>query len=631
MKVTINPIGIQERVDLLNEEAWRERNTNTQRALELAQEACGIAEKANSLNPVLKSSLAQSIRIVALCNQLLSNYKDSLTHCLRALDIFGELNDEKGIASVFSCMGTDYFLLGAYDESLIHHFKALKLREKLNSEEEQSSSLLNIANVYASNNDYERAENYYLKSEEIAKGLKDKALWAKVLNGIGGLYMSRSDNEKAIECFIRSATLKTDTGELRSAASTLHNMGTCYIELKDFVNAQECLKESMRIAVQFGDRTTEGVCLQTFGRLFLVQDRLPEAIDQLNRALYTFEDLNGKKDITECNRLLAEAYKKLGDYKTAYQHLDKHYRFKEQLAKLESAKQIENITLADEIKTMQVEAKLEKIKNQQLQQANTIIAEKNSNILDSIEYAKYIQESLLSTEEDLKESFPASFVFFKPKDIVSGDFYFHYRMGSIVLFAVVDCTGHGVPGAFMSLAGNNMIEHIIKVKKIYEPSLVLNELNNVVSRQFKNEDERITLKSGMDIGFCLIDLDALTLRFAGTHNSVYLLRSGGLIELRAERIALGNKSDQEFVEQSYALEKNDVIYLFTDGFADQKGGEHRRKYYYPPFKELLTRLSATSMDGQKTGLEAELKAWMKEGEANEEHQIDDVTVIGLKV
>ncbi len=563
---------------------------------------------------------------MAVCNQLLSNYDISLKYCFEALPVFEMLQEEKGMAAVYSCIGTDYFLLSDYENALLYHLKALKLREQIKSDADQSSSLFSIASVYASIKEYDKALNYYIKSENLARELSDKTIWAKVLNGIGGIHLMQSDNEKAIECYIQSVHLKKEIGDIRSTASTLHNMGDCYIELKDFANAQECLMESIKIAVEFGDRNTEGVCLQTIGRLFLVQGLLPEAIDQLKRALFIFIDLKAKKEQASCHKLLSDAYEFQEDYKMALHHLNKHFQFKEEVSGLESAKKIENMTLLRQIEAMKNESEIERLKNVELKTAYQQIEDKNRNILDSIEYAKYIQETLLPREEDVKQSFPSSFVFFKPKDIVSGDFYAHYRIGGRVLLAVVDCTGHGVPGAFMSLAGHNMIEHIIKVKGIYEPSLVLKELNNAVAEMFRKEDERVSLKNGMDIAFCSIDLATLQMHYSGAHNSMYMVRSGELIEFKADRVAMGSQPDQEFKQQVFPLQKNDNLYLFSDGYADQKGGERRKKYYYPPFKELLIKLSPLAMPEQMIQLDSTLSEWMKN-----ETQTDDVTVVGLRI
>lgn len=616
-----NKASTQQRIDTLNDESWAIRSLNTERALELAQEACEIAYKIN-----YTAGIAHSMRNLAVCNQLLSNYDVSLKYCFEALPYFETLGEKRGIAAIYSCIGTDSFLMSDYENSLRYHFQALKLREEIQKRSDCSSSLLNIANVYSAIKDFDNALKYYMQSEKIARDLDDKSIWSRVLNGIGGIYMISGDYEKAIECYIQSLAVKNNIGDKRGTASTLHNISDCYIELNDFENGQKCLIESMNTAVEFGDRSTEAACMQTLGRLFLVIGKLHEAIDQVKRALLIYADLKTKKDLSYCHKLLADAYQHLGDHKTALIHTNKYYQLKEEASSLESAKKIENMVLLSQIDSMKKESEIERLKNVELKTAYKQLDDSRQNILDSIEYAKYIQQTLLSHEDDIKQSFPDSFVFFKPKDIVSGDFYWHHRVGNKALFAVADCTGHGVPGAFMTLAGNNMIEHIVKVKQVYEPASVLLELNNAIAHTFKNEDERVSLKNGMDIAFCSFDPDTLQLRYAGAHNSIYIVRNGELTEIDADRIAMGNMLNESFKQHSIQLEKNDIIYLFSDGYADQKGGEQRRKFYYPPFKLLLLEICTLPMNEQREALYFTIKEWMKN-----EKQIDDMTVVGIRV
>ncbi len=609
------------RVDLLIEKAWTIRLSDTQRALELSQEAYGLLVNSDDTK-----GLASGLRNLAICNQILLDFENSLLFCYQALPLYESLKDEKGVALIYSFIGTNFFQLSDYENALMYHLKALKIREQLKSDVDHSSSLLSIANVYATIKEYEKALGYYLESEKLAIGLSDKTVWAKVLNGIGGMHMACGDYEKAIDCFIQSVNIKKELGDIRSTASTLRNMGDCSIELRDFENAQQCLMESKKIAVEFGDRSIEAACLQTFGKLFLVKKMLPEAIDQARRSLGIFTELKSIKEQSNCHKLLADAWFLKGGFELAYTHLNSYFLLKEEVTHLESAKKIENLILVRQIETMKNESEIERLKKVELKTAYRQIEEKNNNILDSIEYAKYIQETLLPNEESIKLSFKESFVFFLPKDIVSGDFYLHYRIGDKVLLAVVDCTGHGVPGAFMSLAGNNILEHIIKTQKVYEPKFVLKELNNAIVEKFKKGDELSSAKNGMDIAFCSIDTTTLQMEYAGAHNPVYLVHSGELTEMKSDRIIIGINGDQEFSQQKIQLQKGDMVYLFSDGFADQKGGGKGLKFYYPPFKQLLMDISAYAVAEQKSQLGLRLAEWK-----GSEGQTDDVTVIGLRL
>jgi len=608
-------------IDFLNEEAWSKRESSSQQAMDLANEAF---QKSTEIN--YNRGKAFSLLNLAVCNRYLSNYYDSLNYCLEAKPLFELLKEKNGLASVYSCIGTDYFEFGDYENSLHFHLHALKLRQELKNAADQSSSLFNIAGVYASIKDYDNALDYYSRSEKIARELSDKTNWTKILNGIGGLHMMRSDFEKAIECYIQSVNIKKEIGKIRSTASTLHNMGDCYIDMKEFDQARECLKDSMKIAVDYGDRKIEGTCMQTFGRLLLFKNQYPEAIDRLTRSLLIFEDLEAVKEQADCHHYLAETYKRIKKFEKALDHLDKHYSLKEKVSIQEWAKKIEKMNLLHQMEDMRRESEIEHLKNVELKTANQQIEDKNRNILDSIDYAKFIQETLLPRKETIQQSFIDSFVFVKPKDIVSGDFYLHYRIDNLVLLAVVDCTGHGVPGAFMSLAANNMIDNIIEVQKIHTPAQILMELNNAIALKFNKNQESMSLKSGMDIALCSIDLKNLEINFAGAHNSIYVIRENNLQEFKADKIYLGDKPDQSISQHKSQLQKNDCVYLFSDGFADQKGGDKGTKFYYPPFKQLLVEISKMKMQDQYDTLQSKLDNWK-----GTRPQIDDITVIGLRI
>ena len=255
---------------------------------------------------------------------------------------------------------------------------------------------------------------------------------------------------------------------------------------------------------------------------------------------------------------------------------------------------------------------------------------KNRNITDSINYAKRIQVALLPSEKLFSKIFPESFIFYKPKDIVSGDFYWVTEKNNKVFFAVVDCTGHGVPGAFMSIIGLELLRNIINVQGIERPSDILNQLNidfaNIFSLGLDNE---LALRDGMDIGFCVIHKDSGFLEFAGAFTSMYLVRDNSISEIKGDRFSVGLVREEEgngvFQNQELSLDKNDVIYLFSDGYADQFGGIDGRKYKYRRFRHLLLNLHLLPMEEQKQQIYDSMKTWRGNHE-----QVDDMLIIGVR-
>jgi serine phosphatase RsbU (regulator of sigma subunit)/HAMP domain-containing protein len=255
------------------------------------------------------------------------------------------------------------------------------------------------------------------------------------------------------------------------------------------------------------------------------------------------------------------------------------------------------------------------------------VTELYKDLTDSINYAKRLQNTILPTIEQVREIFPDSFVFYRPKDIVSGDFYWFRKIGSKKMFAAIDCTGHGVPGAFMSLVGYNSLNQVTKV--FTRPASILNNLNKLASESMRKEEEGHTeIRDGMDLSFCSIDSESLELEFAGAYNPVYLIRNGELTQIDADKFAIGSFSfgEKEYQNKRYQLEPGDCIYVFSDGYADQFGGPQGRKFMKTRFKEMLKTHSALSMEDQGKKLQETFEDWQ-----GTLAQIDDVLVIGVRV
>jgi len=253
---------------------------------------------------------------------------------------------------------------------------------------------------------------------------------------------------------------------------------------------------------------------------------------------------------------------------------------------------------------------------------------KNKNITDSINYAKKIQEALLPPYSYFSKMLPESFVFHRPKDIVSGDFYWVNEKQDKVFVTAVDCTGHGVPGAFMSLIGFEILDKIINDQGIEQPAEILNILSKAIEVTFSKEEEDITLRDGMDIAFCVIDRKESMLQYAGAFNPLYLFRDNTLTEIRGDRMSVGileGNRPSSFTNHVIPLEKEDVIYIFSDGYADQFGGPQGKKFMYRRFRHLLLTIHPLKMKDQKAFLEESIEGWM--GNLD---QVDDILIIGIK-
>lgn len=251
-----------------------------------------------------------------------------------------------------------------------------------------------------------------------------------------------------------------------------------------------------------------------------------------------------------------------------------------------------------------------------------------NEVTDSIKYAKRIQEAILPPEAFVKNVLPNSFVLFKPKDIVSGDFYWVEKVDSKVFFAAVDCTGHGVPGAFMSIVGYNLLKQIVKDES--DPGKILNELSKGVKDTLHQGLEEGSSKDGMDIALCSYDIKTKTLQYAGAYNPLYLVRNGELIETKADKFPIGgalqDSESRTYTSHTIPLQTNDTVYIFSDGYADQFGGEKGKKFMVKQFRQLILSMQNKSMEEQKNYLNNVIEQWRGGHE-----QVDDILVMGMRV
>ncbi len=274
--------------------------------------------------------------------------------------------------------------------------------------------------------------------------------------------------------------------------------------------------------------------------------------------------------------------------------------------------------------------KLLEQKNLAIESQKNQIEQKNIAITSSINYAKRIQEAVLPTLEDVKEVFPDSFVMNAPKDIVSGDFYWLHKSkySGNCIFAVADCTGHGVPGAFMSLVSFTLLNQIVIEKQIEEPAQILDLLREGIIEALHQKGNRSEAKDGLDIALCVFNPKASSITYAGARNPLYHVSKEELLELKADAKGIGFEKGEKkpFKSQTIKVHKNDMIYLFSDGFVDQRGGSKNKKYYYGPFRKLLMQNAGLPTHEQHSLLKQEFEAWK-----GTNYQIDDVCIMGIRI
>ena len=267
--------------------------------------------------------------------------------------------------------------------------------------------------------------------------------------------------------------------------------------------------------------------------------------------------------------------------------------------------------------------------NKEKKKTYILLKEKNKKITDSINYALRIQESVLPSDSEIKKQLPKSFIYFQPRDTVSGDFYWLSTVKDKIIIACVDCTGHGVPGAFMSLIGNTLLNEIVNEKEIIDPSLILKRLHLEIVKSLHQDSDRVQSKDGMEMSLCVIDTKANVIEYAGAMNPLYVIKNNSVIVVKPDMKGIGgdtsNGGDVEFTTQKISIQNNMSIYMFTDGYMDQFGGLENKKFNISNFKKLLLEIQSMDMNKQKERVEKTIQEWK-----GDYKQIDDILVIGIR-
>lgn len=574
---------------------------------------------------------------------------------------------------------------GNYDNAISFMLKSLKAKEAINDTAGISVSLSGLGGIYQSLGNSKLALKYNLQVYEIEKNAGRKKRAAVLLNNVGLNYQNMGNIEKALETYFMSIELYNEAGIDSMAGNEYGNIGSIYLDLKEYDKSLIYLKKGSKRLEKKGNVSSLANINSDISQVYSAQNDFTNALIYGAKAV-KYANLSEDKEVMMLsNSKLAQVFYKNKNYRFAYEHFRVAFKLKDSLYSENSSKQIaemqtkydsekkeaENSLLLakQEVDKVELDKKNSQQKmlgiglglallvviyvmyslnqkkktNKLLNVQNEIIEEKNKDITDSINYAQRIQNAILP-EDGLLEKHFDSFVYYRPKDIVSGDFYWIKEVGDKIYFSVVDCTGHGVPGAFMSIIGHNSLNRIIDDFGIFKTGEILDKLNELVidSVGAKNT-EYMTIRDGMDLSICCIDKKNNTVEYSGAQNNLYLLRNNkelingvesninendiNLFEFKADKMAVGGaKNDKKYITHSISLEKKDTIYLFSDGYPDQFGGPKGRKFMYKQFKKMFLDVQNLPMDKQLSHIDNTMVDWMGNRE-----QLDDICVMGVKI
>ncbi len=570
-----------------------------------------------------QKQIANNYLNLGLVYERMGSQSLALDHYLKALRIREELKDSVGIAWCYNNIGAIHFNMRNYDLSLINYVKALKMFEKVHFNDGIGWVNNNIGSVYLARGVPDSSIFHFERGLDIYRDLGRKANIAECYNFLADAYLAKREFGKAEEFIRSSLELATEVGATQTIASCHSLFGLYYFTRKDYVRSVESYREAMRIAVNTGNVEIQRTVYQNIAESFRFLN--------MNDSAYLYS----KKFIQIQDSIFSDrALRQINEMSALYETEKKQREI--EILQLNSNKQrLVNIGLAVGALLMLIVIGLgvrsfrqKNRSNRILQEQNEIIATKNKHITDSINYSKRIQESILPLDEEMRRIFPEHFVINFPKDIVSGDFYWVAEKGDKKIICVADCTGHGVPGALMSMLGNNLLNQIVMERDITYPSDILQWLDMGITAALKQTDAGLSQYDGIDAALCVFEEDGNKIRFAGAVRPLILFRNGKMEEYRSGKFSVGGKPGhlKQFPTVTIENTKGVEVFLFSDGYADQFGGDKGKKMMVRNFKELLQKIQNNSIPQQKEVLITSFNTWRRDFE-----QVDDILVVGLRL
>lgn len=562
----------------------------------------------------------------------------ALDYFLRALKTDRELGDKSNIAMAVGNVGIIYGREGEYKKSLDCYLEALKLNEELGNKNGIATDKGNIGTIYNHLNDQQKALEYMKEAFAMAEEMGNTYLEMNNLTNIGDTYkFINAKDTTYMGYYFKALKIATTTGNKDLQAKILSIIGQSYNSLKNYKSALKYLNQAVAISSAIGDLQTLQESYSAISDVYASMKDWHNAYLTYSKAGTLEDSLNSEQKTKAIGRLEAKA-----DFDKQLV-LQKANQEKQTALTLEESKRqriliyfITAIALAVAIiaiiifrslKTTRTQKKLIEMQKMSVEQQKLLVEEKNTEILDSINYAKRLQDAILPPLEEVRQSLPDSFVLYKPKDIVAGDFYWMEKLPASLLIAAADCTGHGVPGALVSVVCSNALNRAVKEFGITNTAKILDKVRELVLETF--EKSASDVKDGMDISLCSLTHtpDGTTIQWSGANRPLWYITGGQLIEITPDKQPIGKQEGSKpFTSHTLQLKKGEMLYLFTDGFADQFGGPKGKKFKYKQLQEVLLNTATGTMQQQKEQLQNTFANWM--GMLD---QVDDVLMIGIRV
>ncbi len=647
----------------------------------------------------IKQSAATEYQTIGNLYSNQGNYLEALNSHLQALKLFQEIENKEGVGTEYQNIGNVYDHQGNYFKALDNYLQALKIARELENKIGMGNAYTNIGNIYHDEGNNSEALNNYMQALKMGEEIGNKKLMGNAYGDLGLIYNDENNYPEALNNMLQALKMFQETGNTQGMSIAYVNLGNIYTSEGKYYEAMNNLQLALKIFRENGDIEDVGYAYTSMGKICMATKKYTIAQKYLDSALVLAESI-GRKQLYQDTYLIysdldsttGNFRKSLADYKSYIiyrdslmnNEIDKKimsqrmaFNFKQKQDSIkgeqerkdaitagEKKKQtiitasvsivlflalIFTILLFNRFKLIQRQKKLiemqkEEVEKQktEVENKNLVIEEKNKDILDSITYAKRLQDAILPPLPLIKHFFPESFILYKPKDIVAGDFYWMAAPSAPdggILIAACDCTGHGVPGAMVSVVCSNALNRAVKEFHISEPGKILDKTRELILETFsqsKSNENNIhpgisgnaEIKDGMDISLLSVSPQAII--WSGAYNSLWYTDGADIKEITGDKQPIGKTDNPKpFTTHTVHLSRphtHSTFYLFTDGFADQFGGPKGKKFKYGQLKEKLLAISGKPMNEQKKILEKELEEWQGKLE-----QTDDICVIGVRV
>ncbi len=651
---------------------------------------------------------AKSYIDIGIIKSIQGKYFDALDYYEFAEKLLKELDDKKLLAKLYRNIGNVYYYQGEWDFALDSYLKSLALSEKIKDFRSMSRCQNNIAMIHKETNRFKWAIEYLNKSLNIKQKINDQRGIATVYNNMGGVYFKQKNYNTALEYYHKSLKIRQKVRDKRGMAFSLTNIGKLMVVEENYTKADSYYREALAIFREIEDKEQIASVYNEIAKIKYIKSDYDNAIKYSQISLKLASDLNALPRLRDSYKLLSESYEQQYKINSAFKYFKLYFdnykmyiaikdsifdkeandlMKKEQRYRIDQ-KEAENKNLKLEQEKQKAEERnlrmqmyflllgfgvvivfaviifrnyKDKIKannllrkqKEQLQNAKEEIELQKQEIEASIVYAQNIQKAVLPSKELRRDILPEHFVFFRPRNIVSGDFFWLRKLDKYLVVSVADCTGHGVPGAFMSMLGFMFLNEVVTLKNINDAGLILDKVREKVKEALHQSGKEGEAKDGMDMSFYIINTETNELNFAGAFNPLYIIRDdnkidnieefkdagmkvfksknadvdASLIEIKADRQPIAIYSyEKAFTNHKFQLKKGDRIYSFSDGYPDQFGGENGKKFNAKRFKELLLRIRHDDMATQKQAINDNFMEWMGNVE-----QVDDVILLGLKI